>query len=557
MTSATSAVVTHPALSCSFKGLEKSFFETGGATVWQFRGIEYGTIPARFQQAILNEKFPPSFNGTFYRPKCPQLVTETRLEGMLIGVPPKHVPENAPDIFDEFHCLNLNITTPPGAREGQDYPVMVYIHGGGGFSGSNSDWWCDPSGIVSKSITMEKPVVVVTINYRLSVLGNLASQELRDAHGDRDGGNYAFHDMHLALEWVHKHIGPFGGSCSDITTYGESFGSLGVETLLHSELTPRFSKAILQSEVLGAPLLTNPETIAAKSATYDKMKTYLGVTTVQELQTVDWQDLLKAYMACNARAGLPEVPMIDDIVLSANWRDNYNFARGRSGIVMIGNTLNEGSAIEAILAGAPKSESPPTTQSLITAVRAALPDLPIGAIFSQYQIAEDTALSIVRAQLLTMIEDIAWFIPTVELVEKLENPHPFRKCTVYQYSFQQLSPFEGQFKGRPAHALDLAYLHGDPEIFILNGTKETNIELQSQEFLKGQWVLFADGEVLWDSKKIMEIGPYELGGPVDIDTFLKEKRDSDRWNAFKPLSFANLEVLTGLLLGHLSQLNGV
>ena len=96
-------------------------------------------------------------------PKSPQVVPPARLEDVLIGIPPKHVPKNAEDIFDEFECLNLNITTPTNAREGNDYPVMVYIHGGGGFSGANSDWWCDPSGLVSKSITMEKPIVVVTI----------------------------------------------------------------------------------------------------------------------------------------------------------------------------------------------------------------------------------------------------------------------------------------------------------------------------------------------------------------------------------------------------------
>ncbi|KAH7327085.1 Alpha/Beta hydrolase protein [Rhexocercosporidium sp. MPI-PUGE-AT-0058] len=536
-------------------GNRKDFLQYRGTTIWQFRGIEYGTIPARFQQAVLRERFPSTFSATIYRSKCPQNVTDTRIEEILIGTPPGKVPENMPDLFDEYHCLNLNITTPPGAREGNDYPVLVYIHGGGGSSGSNSDWWCDPSGLVSKSITMDKPVVVVAINYRLSVFGNLGSEEMRKVNGDQNGGNFAFRDMHLAIEWVHKYIGPFGGSCSDITTYGESFGSLGVETLIHSELTPRFSKAIMQSQVLGAPLLTSPEMIAAKTATYEKVKKYLGVTTIQQLQTVNWQDLLKAYIACDPRSGFPQVPMIDDIVLSAKWRDNYNFSRGRSGAVMIGNTGYEGAVIEAVLAGAPKSQNPPTTQSLIDSAHIALPNAPVGAIFSQYQIFEHTTLPEVRSKLLTMIEDIAWYIPTAELVQKFEAPHPNRTTTVYQYSFQQLNPFQGLFKGKPVHALDLAYLHGDPDMFI--GTEHTNVELQSQEVLKGNWGLFADGENVWDPKKMMEFGPHDLGGPVDMATFLKEKRRSGRWDSFKPLSFADKEVLTGILFGHLSELNGV
>lgn len=85
------------------------------------------------------------------------------LEEALIGTPPKHVPVNLERLYDEFECLNLNITTPIGAHEGNDFPVMVYIHGGGGFSGSNSDWWCDGGGLASRSVTLEKPIVVVSI----------------------------------------------------------------------------------------------------------------------------------------------------------------------------------------------------------------------------------------------------------------------------------------------------------------------------------------------------------------------------------------------------------
>lgn len=56
---------------------------------------------------------------------------------------------------------------------------------------------------------------------------------------------------------------------------------------------------------------------------------------------------------------------------------------------------------------------------------------------------------------------------------------------------------------------------------------------------------------------MMVFGPHDKGGPVDMATFLREKRRTDRWESFKPLSFAEIEVFTGLLFGHLSQLNGV
>lgn len=85
------------------------------------------------------------------------------MEVALIGNPPKYQPQNAPDVFDEFECLNLNITTPPNSHAGNDFPVMVYIHGGGGYSGSNSDWFVDGGAIVSKSLAMGKPILHVAV----------------------------------------------------------------------------------------------------------------------------------------------------------------------------------------------------------------------------------------------------------------------------------------------------------------------------------------------------------------------------------------------------------
>jgi carboxylesterase type B len=80
----------------------------------------------------------------------------------LIGLPPG-VASNAEDIFDEFECLNLNITMPAGATSESNLPVLVNVHGGGCFTGSNSDWWNDGGSIVKRSIDAGKPIVHVNI----------------------------------------------------------------------------------------------------------------------------------------------------------------------------------------------------------------------------------------------------------------------------------------------------------------------------------------------------------------------------------------------------------
>jgi carboxylesterase type B len=86
------------------------------------------------------------------------------VEDGLIALPPG-IATHSEDIFDEFNCLNLNITAPAGANERSNLPVLIYIHGGGGFSGSNGDWWCDGGSIVKRSMEIGRPVIAIAIKY--------------------------------------------------------------------------------------------------------------------------------------------------------------------------------------------------------------------------------------------------------------------------------------------------------------------------------------------------------------------------------------------------------
>lgn len=73
-------------------------------------------------------------------------------------------------------------------------------------------------------------VVVVTINYRLGLLG---WAENSGAWGRSDvTGNQAFRDQILALQWVKKNIASFGGDPSKVTVFGESAGGTSIRALL-------------------------------------------------------------------------------------------------------------------------------------------------------------------------------------------------------------------------------------------------------------------------------------------------------------------------------------
>lgn len=136
-------------------------------------------------------------------------------------------------------CLYLDIYMPAVASPSNTKPVLVWIHGGAWQTGSKNEYsgkfWA------SQQWTDEVDrVVVVTVNYRMNILG----------FPDMDGTqvNLAMHDNIAALTWVKNHIGNFGGDNTHTTIYGESAGSMQTVQLWASPAARGlFQRAIAQS----------------------------------------------------------------------------------------------------------------------------------------------------------------------------------------------------------------------------------------------------------------------------------------------------------------------
>ncbi|KAJ7820337.1 alpha/beta-hydrolase [Mycena olivaceomarginata] len=77
-------------------------------------------------------------------------------------------------------CLTLNVIRPTGASEKSLVPVVVWIHGGGLSTGGSGDFRYNGSWLVEASIANGKPILFVSINYRLASLGFLAGKALAD-----------------------------------------------------------------------------------------------------------------------------------------------------------------------------------------------------------------------------------------------------------------------------------------------------------------------------------------------------------------------------------------
>jgi len=207
---------------------------TSGSGVRKFYAIPYAAPPVgalRFAPPALHAKFSGILNATVPGNVCPQ-------------------PGSTAPLVQSEDCLNLNVTTPFPAGTG--LPVMVWIHGGSFTGGAGVEY--DPTQLVTVG-----NIIVVTINYRLGILGWLGASALDNGTGNT--GNYGIEDQVAALGWVQRNIAQFGGNPGNVTVAGESAGAISVAQLLAvPKAAGLFGRAILESGPPAAP--TNPVSLA-------------------------------------------------------------------------------------------------------------------------------------------------------------------------------------------------------------------------------------------------------------------------------------------------------
>ena len=128
-----------------------------------------------------------------------------------------------PDMNED--CLNLNVWS--GAQQGEMRPVLFWIHGGG-FGGG--------SGRINGVPLARLGIVVVSINYRLGMLGFMAHPDLTRESPHHASGNYGLMDQIAALRWVQHNIAAFGGDPDKVTIGGGSAGGTSIGYLMASPL---------------------------------------------------------------------------------------------------------------------------------------------------------------------------------------------------------------------------------------------------------------------------------------------------------------------------------
>jgi para-nitrobenzyl esterase len=303
-----------------------------------FKGIPFAKPPVgalRWKPPQPLEKWPGVRQATAFGPACFQP------EGKL-----NNVYANEPMPMSE-DCLTLNVWTPAKARNA---PVFFWIYGGALWGGTSRDPLYDGAKLAANG------VVVVSINYRLGVLGWLAHPELSAESPQQISGNYGLLDQIQALKWVKANIGAFGGNPANVTIAGESAGGLSVMYLMATPLARGlFAKAIAESAYMISTQELKRENHGTPSAEEGgaRLAKHLGVHDLAALRAMDPDKLTNAAAA----AGFSPFGAVDGKILPEQLVEIFDKGEQAHVPILAGFNSGEIRTLTVLAPPVPKSAS--------------------------------------------------------------------------------------------------------------------------------------------------------------------------------------------------------
>ncbi|MBX2801732.1 MAG: carboxylesterase family protein [Myxococcales bacterium] len=377
----------------------------------------------------------------------------------------------------EEDCLTLNVWAPQGAA---DLPVLVFLHGGGHQQGSASVELAGAK-IYDGAHLARAGAVVVTVQYRLGILGFLAHPDLTAESGGKGVGNYGFLDQIEALRWVADNAPAFGGDPSKVVVFGESAGAVSTCRVITSPLAEGLvSGAILQSGGCPATPLADAEEV--------------GVSLVSEL-SCDGADPLACLREMPATELVATAPggasvltrgMFDGVidgwaVPDLPWDVIARGEHHQVPLIVGANADETGLEVPSI----------PDAEAFDTALRAQYPFAPdtlIDAIRAAYPLEDYPSP---RAAMVALTSDLRFICPSRRLARSAAAN---QKAPVYRYLYDHIlenSGLPGQIFGA-YHGLELWFVFGtmsDRQDVVLGASDQAVIDA-----MQAAWLSFANGE---------------------------------------------------------------
>ncbi|KAK0522313.1 hypothetical protein OC834_006335 [Tilletia horrida] len=236
-----------------------SGFTNSTTLVEGFLGIPYVIPPVRFARANPVPKGYGDVNATKFGSACTQYKTESYSPG-------------------SEDCLFVNVFRPANTPKKAKLPVAIFIHGGSFTSGSGASY--PGYTFVKAGVDAKKPFILVTLNYRLGVLGflsgSLFEEQVRAGNATLNAGYW---DQREAQLWVAKNIAAFGGDPTKVTLWGQSAGAFSVGAQLtfksNQDASQRPFRAAIMNSGVQFPV-TLPPTHPVLSQTYLNLLNYTG-----------------------------------------------------------------------------------------------------------------------------------------------------------------------------------------------------------------------------------------------------------------------------------------
>ncbi|KAK7217924.1 hypothetical protein V2G26_005927 [Clonostachys chloroleuca] len=201
-TGSNSSVPTAKTLNGTYTGARLAGWDQDAFLGIPFAQPPVGPLRFKLPQSY-NESFDENRNATQYGYSCMQYGQKFQLSE---------------------DCLTINVVRPSGTPKGRPLPVLVWIYGGGLYTGSTADPQYNLSGIVKVSQDIGQPILAVSFNYRVGIWGFLQSFDLLT----EGSSNAGLHDQRLALRWIQENIAAFGGDPEQVVVWGESAGAQSI-----------------------------------------------------------------------------------------------------------------------------------------------------------------------------------------------------------------------------------------------------------------------------------------------------------------------------------------